>query len=100
MASVGLTDREFAEDWMRYFGSTRGPVLWGWLVLASILGSDLSERDLLRHGPMSRATRYRHIEYLKGYAASLKARGLMVEEREGLEVIARGIAGLRGSLAS
>jgi hypothetical protein len=99
MASVGLTDREFVEDWFRYFGSTRGPVLWGWLVAAAVMGNDLTERELLEHGPMSRATRYRHVEYLKGYAASLKARGLVVEEREGLEVIARGIAGLRGALA-
>jgi hypothetical protein len=99
VATIGLSDREFATDWMRYFGNSTGPVLWGWLVLAALLGSDLSERDLLAHGPISRSSRYRHVAELKSYAADLRARGLLSNEGEPVEVIARGVAGLRGALA-
>jgi hypothetical protein len=91
---ISLTDKEFMADWLAYFGTSTGPKLLGWLVLAHLLGSDLTERSLLNTGPMHLATRYRHVAELRGYAENLRARGLLVGASEPVNGILRGMHGL------
>jgi len=77
MAVVKLTDAEFFADWMRYFGSQNGPRLMGWLVLCAALGNELTVRDLRDNGVLSKASRYRYVGHLLGYAENLRSRGLL-----------------------
>lgn len=78
-----LTDTELIREWMSFFGLTTGSRLLGWCVLTGVLmpaGVEPSERALIQHGWGAVSTRYRNVDHLKGFNASLEARGLRVAD--------------------
>jgi hypothetical protein len=56
-------------------GSVRAAGVLGWAFAAWAMGVAATERDLLTHGPGSRATRYRYVGWLRAAAARLRAEG-------------------------
>lgn len=72
-----LTDRELAEEWIRFFGVTTGVRLLGWCAMTALrLGEDFSEREIIEHGWGSLSTRYRNVAHLKDFRAYMAKRNL------------------------
>lgn len=76
-----LSEREFIEEWVRFFGLQTGVSLLGWCVL-SVVGAPKGADHLwlIRHGALSPATRYRNVNRLRAFGVDLARRGLSANE--------------------
>jgi hypothetical protein len=76
-----LSEREFMEQWIRFFGIGTGSALLGWCVM-SVVGAprDADHSWLIQHGALSPATRYRNVARLRAFAAHLESQGLAANE--------------------
>lgn len=79
-----LNDREFADEWIRFFGLTTGVRLLGWAAM-SVIGApgDADRRWLIDHGWGSVATRYRNVAHLERFRDHLQGEGFAVFTAEG-----------------
>lgn len=81
---IVLTDREFAEEWIKFFGVTTGVRLLGWTAI-SVIGApaDADRRWLLEHGWGHLSTRYRNVNQLVRFREYLEAEGMTVFSTDG-----------------
>ncbi len=79
-----LNDREFADEWIRFFGVTTGVRLLGWAAM-SVIGSPAGadRRWLLEHGWGAVSTRYRNVAELVRFRDHLLAEGIALFSAEG-----------------
>jgi hypothetical protein len=60
-----LTDRAFASVALEMYGGPRAAALFGWAVMAGLMAPPDADRAwFLAHGPLSQASRYRHVTEL------------------------------------
>jgi len=79
-----LNDREFADEWIRFFGVTTGVRLLGWAAISAIgAPEDADRRWLLVHGWGAMSTRYRNVNQLSRFREHLRAQGLSAATVEG-----------------
>lgn len=86
-----LSDREFIDEWLRFFGVTTGVRLLGWCAL-SVIGAprgvqgDAGRRWLIEHGAGAPSTRYRNVHALLRFRDHLVSRGYDLGPLRGSDV--------------
>lgn len=75
-----MSDRELVEEWFRFFGLTTGVRLMGWCAVMGIYAPDDADRRwIIEHGFGGVSTRYANVKRLEAFAASLRERGLSLD---------------------